>query len=458
VPHDFDHLLNSYVNQGFRVLACAYSELAHNYGESDRAHLEKSLTFLGFIVFENKLKSSTVSVLDEIASAGLKMCMVTGDNIYTSISVGRASHMLTMSEPVFFPKTYGSDYMTLTAHDPVSGVELRSTISEVQNSDLSIACSGETFDSISRTLNQKLLKIFLNRCLIYGRMSPTQKKILVQQYQSFGDCICFCGDGANDCAALMAADVGVSLSQAEASVAAPFTSNICDITSLLVLLKNGRSSIVSSFVSFKFMSLYSLVQFTSLSFLYTFGSTFSDWQFIYIDLFIILPLGILMNGHEPAKSLALEKPDIKLISPPVLISILMQMLLQSLFQGVVFFRTRMVNPATSFANGPNVQNAEATSLAMFSAYVYLTQAVVFSEGKPHRQSYYGIYISGHFLANLIRASGFDYIPVILCKYTAVIRMCKLDRRAFPVRALINNTSHFHIHACPYLCCMCACFG
>ena len=32
------------------------------------------------------------------------------------------------------------------------------------------------------------------------------------------------GDGANDCGALKAAHVGISLSEAEASVAAPFTS------------------------------------------------------------------------------------------------------------------------------------------------------------------------------------------------------------------------------------------
>ena len=61
-------------------------------------------------------------------------------------------------------------------------------------------------------------------------MSPDEKHELVEKLQSIDYCVGFCGDGANDCGALKAADVGISLSEAEASVAAPFTSRIFDIS------------------------------------------------------------------------------------------------------------------------------------------------------------------------------------------------------------------------------------
>lgn len=56
-------------------------------------------------------------------------------------------------------------------------------------------------------------------------MSPDDKALLVESIErELGIFTGMCGDGANDCGALKAASVGISLSEAEASIAAPFTS------------------------------------------------------------------------------------------------------------------------------------------------------------------------------------------------------------------------------------------
>ena len=70
-----------------------------------------------------------------------------------------------------------------------------------------------------------------------------------------------CGDGCNDCGALKAAHVGVSLAATEASVAAPFTSTAGTIDCVHTLIREGRATLESTYASFKYNICYS---FTSL--------------------------------------------------------------------------------------------------------------------------------------------------------------------------------------------------
>jgi len=67
----------------------------------------------------------------------------------------------------------------------------------------------------------------LKKGRVYARMAPDDKAMLVESLQSNLKINCgMCGDGANDCGALKSAAVGISLSEAEASIAAPFTSKV----------------------------------------------------------------------------------------------------------------------------------------------------------------------------------------------------------------------------------------
>ena len=78
-----------------------------------------------------------------------------------------------------------------------------------------------------------------------------------------------CGDGANDCSALKAAHAGISLSDAEASIASPFTSRTPNIQCVPTVIREGRAALVTSFAVFKYMALYSMIQFVSVLILYS---------------------------------------------------------------------------------------------------------------------------------------------------------------------------------------------
>jgi len=93
-----------------------------------------------------------------------------------------------------------------------------------------------------------VLQQVLLKAQIYARMSPDDKAKLVEQLQMFCKTeVGMCGDGANDCGALKQADMGISLSEAEASIAAPFTSQIQDISSVVIVLREGRCALTTSF-------------------------------------------------------------------------------------------------------------------------------------------------------------------------------------------------------------------
>ena len=69
----------------------------------------------------------------------------------------------------------------------------------------------------------------VQRGTVFARMSPDQKAQLIEELKKIDYQVVMCGDGANDCGALRTANVGVSLSDSEASVAAPFTASCGDI-------------------------------------------------------------------------------------------------------------------------------------------------------------------------------------------------------------------------------------
>jgi cation-transporting ATPase 13A3/4/5 len=68
-----------------------------------RDEAEAGLDFVGFIIFENKLKPATAGVLDELTEAGIRKVMCTGDNILTAISVARECNLIDKTAHCFVP-------------------------------------------------------------------------------------------------------------------------------------------------------------------------------------------------------------------------------------------------------------------------------------------------------------------------------------------------------------------
>lgn len=399
LPQNYDELLHQYTHTGYRVIACAGKTLPKRtwlYSQKvAREEVENNLEFLGFIIFENKLKDATAGTLETLREAAIRTIMCTGDNVLTAISVGRESRLIE------FPRVYISCINeearigeSLLLWRNVDNYEDILDLEEPQfagtSEDYTLAVTGDVFrilfDNESRIPESYKDKVLLKSC-IYARMSPDEKHELMERLQKLDFVVGFCGDGANDCGALKAADVGISLSEAEASVAAPFTSQIFDISCVLHVIEEGRASLVTSFACFQYMSLYSAIQFISITILYCRGSNLGDFQFLFIDLLLIIPIAIFMSWSKPYNKIAKKKPSANLVSPKILVPLCVSIGLCIFFQAIPWLLVQRASWYIKPIVGSDeaVQSSDNTVLFFVSNFQYILCAVVLSVGPPYRE-------------------------------------------------------------------------
>uniref|UniRef100_A0ABI7Z9Z9 ATPase cation transporting 13A2 n=1 Tax=Felis catus TaxID=9685 RepID=A0ABI7Z9Z9_FELCA len=369
VPTDFAQMLQSYTAAGYRVVALASKPLpiAPSLEAAQRLTrdtVEQDLSLLGLLVMRNLLKPQTTPVIRALRRTRIRTVMVTGDNLQTAVTVAQGCGMVGPQERL----------VLIHATPPERG----------QPASLELL----PLESSTATNGAKVLV----QGTVFARMAPEQKTELVCEFQKLQYCVGMCGDGANDCGALKAADVGISLSQAEASVVSPFTSSMASIECVPMVIREGRCSLDTSFSVFKYMALYSLTQFISVLILYTINTNLGDLQFLAIDLVITTTVAVLMSRTGPALALGRARPPGALLSAPVLSSLLLQVALVAGVQLGGYFLTvaqPWFVPLNKTVPAPdNLPNYENTVVFSLSSFQYLILAAAVSKGAPFRRPLY----------------------------------------------------------------------
>ncbi|XP_045375761.2 putative cation-transporting ATPase 13A4 isoform X1 [Camelus bactrianus] len=434
IPTSFVSELQIYTTQGFRVIGLAYKklEMDHHTTALMRDQVESDLIFLGLLILENRLKEETKPVLEELISARIRTVMITGDNLQTAITVARKSGMVSENQKVILieaNETPGSSSASVSwklveekkhmayRNQQDNYINIREDISDnSREGSYHFALSGKSFQVISQHFSSLLPKILINGT-IFARMSPGQKSSLVEEFQKLDYFVGMCGDGANDCGALKMAHVGISLSEQEASVASPFTSKTPNIECVPHLIKEGRAALVTSFCMFKYMALYSMIQYIGVLLLYWETNSLSNYQFLFQDLAITTLIGVTMNLNGAYPKLVPFRPAGRLVSPPLLLSVIFNILLSLAMHIVGFILVQRqpwysmemhsactmrnetiskltVSPTALEKNGSNgdFPSVENTTIWFLGTINCIIVALVFSKGKPFRQPTYRNYI------------------------------------------------------------------
>ncbi|XP_041480134.1 probable cation-transporting ATPase 13A3 [Lytechinus variegatus] len=453
VPLEFHEILKEHTQNGLRVLAMAWKPLHASFSyenaeKIDREEVEQDLQMLGLLILQNTIKPETNAVIAQLRDARIRTVMVTGDNKLTAIHVARACGMIGQSQQVVEVEATppegdqgpliswkpvqkpGDNSKTSTPmHHKMNGqveeddvaltIEEGEEISnEVLSSTYHLALDGKTFAVLMEHVPHLVPKIAA-KGTVFARMSPDQKAQLVEALQALEYYVGMCGDGANDCGALKTAHAGVSLSEAEASVASPFTSSEQNIKCIPTLIKEGRAALVTSFGVFKYMALYSMIQFATIIILNTIELFPSDGMFMYWDIAITAVVAILIARNKAYTKISTRKPLNSLTDPAMLFSIFIHIFLQFMVQIIAYFVLKQQPWFVPYRKSEDAGLVytlayESTTLFFVSNFQYLIVAFIFSKGPPFRRPIYTNYL-------------FSGSLIIICGFSLFLVLCPIDK-------------------------------
>jgi len=167
VPAAAHESLQAEFAAGNRVVAVARREMpaGHRLVVAD----ERDLTLIGLLVFSDPPKADAAAALQRLASLGISVKIVTGDNAAVAVKVCRDLGL--------------GDAEALTGTDVAA-------------------------------LNDTALTAAIASTTVFARVSPEDKARIVRVQRQTGGGVAFLGDGVNDALALHAADVGISVDSA----------------------------------------------------------------------------------------------------------------------------------------------------------------------------------------------------------------------------------------------------
>lgn len=458
VPDGALKTLKEYTKQGYRVLALAWKQLRnvpfHKLDKLSRDEVESDLNLAGFIVMENRLKKETIPTIEELKKANIKIVMITGDNIQTAMSVAKEAGIIEVNDTTVEIHVADENakipeleyHMIHHGEAPTKNIykQMNGVIEDgIHKGKLKLATTGKTWAVIRDKIPELLPRLIIQGA-IFARMTSDQKQQLVTDLQKVGYYVAMCGDGANDCGALKAAHVGISLSEAEASVASPFTSQVANISCVPKVVREGRAALVTSFGVFKFMVMYSITEFFSTIFLYRIDSNITDFQFLFIDIALVVNFAFFFGHCDAYKGpIVPETPLSSMLSLIPIISLILQAVVIASIQLSSYYIVQQFQWFTPFHFKARKMYNSFENFAIYSVsqFQYITMALTFSQGPPYREP---IYKNKIFFTSIIILT---FVCIYITVYPAqwIINLLQLQfppQIDFPLIVLALGLVHF----------------
>ncbi|RIB09099.1 hypothetical protein C2G38_1981810 [Gigaspora rosea] len=283
--------ITNYASKSLRTLALGYRDLDQwppsglildPDGEIKFEDLMVDITLLCIVGIEDPLREGVHQAVKDCKDAGVKVRMVTGDNILTAQSIAKQCGILTSKGEVM----EGPDF---------------------------------------RKLSPDEMKAKLPNLEVLARSSPEDKRILVETLKKLNDIVAVTGDGTNDGPALRTADVGFSMGISGTEAAKEASSIILmddNFSSIVKAIMWGRcvNDAVKKFLQFQLTVNVTAVALTFISAVSSDQqkSVLTAVQLLWVNLIMDTFAALALATDPPTPTLLKRKPenrDAPLITP-----------------------------------------------------------------------------------------------------------------------------------------------
>ena len=302
-------------NQGYRTLGIAYKYI-NDVDNSKREEIENQFIFLGVISIIDPPRFGVKKAVKKCQLADIKIVMITGDHPNTA-------------------KTIASEMGIYNQGDKV-----------VEGKDIKELDKGE-FDKVS----------------VFARVAPSDKEIIIREYQKDKKIVAMTGDGINDALALKLANCGIAMGITGTDVAKDTSDMIIsddNFTSIKKGVKIGRGLFSKIRVIIYFFICLNILEgiiMFSYEFIPTFNLFNSNWQHIYIFAIAHTFPSLALVVDIPPKDIMNEPPrnEEELLNRNTLIMLIFQALIIGIGLVLVleFTRTGII-PLNEWNLDPNL--------------------------------------------------------------------------------------------------------
>jgi P-type Ca2+ transporter type 2C len=209
---------DEFARNGLRVLAMAYRHIEKSEVEFSPAETERDLVFVGLMAMMDPPRDEVTVAVQECATAGIEVIMITGDYGLTAESIARRIGII-----------HGDHARIITGND----------LNDMTDDELTVALDAKN--------------------VLFARVSPEHKMRIAVVLKSMGHIVAMTGDGVNDAPALKVADIGVAMGIAGTDVAKEAADMILtddNFASIVNAIEEGRAVYdnIRRFVAYIFTS------------------------------------------------------------------------------------------------------------------------------------------------------------------------------------------------------------